>query len=262
MPITYSERPITEQENEVLEADIRAWQQNLAGPSRRFLDAFFLFLGSVVTIAIAVMLLRTDIVVWMVLGGILCFCLLIFVFLIAIPNSWGRKAGHDAIQRAIATNQAILEKGIVQVVRVETERVALYDMGDEDIGPGYFIEIGPQETLYLSCSHWNWETDEEILISHDDAAPVIHTSFELTVEETLSSYHPLGGVLAPYTILTHGGFDREESPIEHRSFRLTTGPTESHPTYFFPQDRAIYTISLADLLDNPTKMHDANQDFL
>jgi hypothetical protein len=205
------------------------------------------------------MLLRTDIVVWMVLGGILCFCLLIFVFLIAIPNSWGRKAGHDAMQEAIATSQDILEKGIVQVVRVETERVALYDTGDEDIGAGYFIEIGSQETLYLSCSHWNWETDEEIPISNDDTAPIIHSSFELTVEETLSSYHPLGAMLAPYAILTHEGFDQKESPIEHRSFRLSI---ESSVTYFSPQDRTFYEISLADLLDNPTKMHDVSEDFL
>jgi hypothetical protein len=40
MPITYSERPITERERELLEADIRAWQQNLVRASRRFLDAF------------------------------------------------------------------------------------------------------------------------------------------------------------------------------------------------------------------------------
>jgi hypothetical protein len=258
MPITYSERPITERERELLEIDIQAWQQNLVRASRRFLNAFLLFLGSAVTIAIAVMLFRTDTIVFMVLGGLLCFCLLIFVFLV-VPNFGYGQGSRDALQQAITTSQQLLEKGMVQVVRIETERVVLYDTGDEDVGEGYFIQIGPQETLYLSCSHWNWDYTEEMLISNDDIAPAIHTSFELVVEEVLSAYHPTGEVLVPCATLTCEDFYQEELPPSHRSFRLSN---ESDVTYFYHEDRAIYKISLTDLLDNPAKIHDVTQDFL
>jgi hypothetical protein len=257
MPITYSERPITEQERELSEADIRAWQQYLVQASRRYLYCFVFFLATVFFLGVAVMCWRTEIVWRMVLGVLIGFFWLLFAFFIG-SNFWWTKETREALQESITTKQRMLERGMVQVVRVETEKVVLYDTGDEDMGAGYFIQIEPEETLYLSCSHWNGDHTEEIPISNDDVAPVIHTSFELAVEGTLSTYHPLGEVLSPCAILTHEDFAREEPPPPHRSFRLSS---ESGVMYFFPEDGAIYDISLTDLLENPTKIHDVTQDF-